>query len=91
MNPSQPSGQLPITPRTVLTNCFGPGGRYNDDVRAREAVFVRALDLAPPVLALSFHACWLHHAANELTRGDEDGPFVAIVRLFADDPGRFAP
>lgn len=35
-----------------------------------------------PMLELSFHACWLGHAANELRRG-RAGPFVEIVREVA--------
>jgi hypothetical protein len=58
----------------------------------------RALIEAPAALAsrcalsgnqarLAFHACWLRHAANELDRGDGDGPFLAVVRAVARHPG----
>ena len=32
---------------------------------------------------LAFHACWLHHAANELARGDSHGRFLAVVHAVA--------
>ena len=38
-----------------------------------------ALELDPDVASLSFHACWLGHAADERRRG-LDGPFRAILR-----------
>ena len=40
----------------------------------------RALRLTPDQELLGFHACWLHHAANELERGTADGPFTAVLR-----------
>jgi hypothetical protein len=40
----------------------------------------RALGLMRDQELLSFHACWLHHAGNELERGTTDGPFTAVLR-----------
>ena len=43
----------------------------------------RGLGLAEDESLLSFHACWLHHAGNELDRGARDGPFRAVVEAVA--------
>ena len=74
----------------AFADCFAAGGRHAEAVRARRSSFERALGVTPGVLALSFHACWLHHAGNELERGATDGPFVPIVRQLAAAPERFA-
>ncbi|HVF79930.1 MAG TPA: hypothetical protein VNA28_16680, partial [Solirubrobacteraceae bacterium] len=47
------------------------------DERARE------LALTADEALLAFHACWLHHACNELDRGQRDGPFLAVVQAVA--------
>ena len=60
-------------------------------VREHQQRFEQALAVDPPVAELAFHACWLHHAANELARGETNGSFLAIVRLLAADPERFRP
>jgi hypothetical protein len=74
----------------AFADCFAAGGRHAGTVRAHRSSFERALGVTPGALAVAFHACWLHHAANELERG-EAGPFVEIVRQLAADPERFAP
>lgn len=43
----------------------------------------RELGLTDDEALLSFHACWLHHAGNELDRGDGDGRFRAVVAAVA--------
>ena len=74
----------------AFADCFSAAGRHAATVRASRLPFERALGIAPEAVRLAFHACWLHHAANELEqRGDADGPFVAIVRQLAADPERF--
>ena len=47
--------------------------------------------LHPAALSLAFHACWLHHAANDVRRGVADRPFVAIAAAVAADPERYDP
>lgn len=47
------------------------------DERARE------LALTADEALLSFHACWLHHAGNELDRGQHGDAFHAVVRTVA--------
>ena len=39
-----------------------------------------ALRLNADETVLAFHACWLGHADNELSRGLEHRPFTATVR-----------
>ena len=47
------------------------------------AELASALSLLPDEASLAFHACWLHHAANEIARGERDGRFLAVVRRVA--------
>ena len=74
----------------AFADCFSVGGRHAEAVRARRSSFERALGVTPGLGAVVFHACWLHHAANEVARGEADGPFLAIVRQLAANPDRFA-
>ena len=50
-----------------------------------------ALELDEVVQRLCFHACWLHHAANESGRstGSRRGPFVTILETIARAPERY--
>jgi hypothetical protein len=72
--------------------CFSPEGRAAAAVAALRRQLAGSLDLPRLVQEVCFHACWLHHAANEAARsaGSADGPFVAIVKTIAADPDRFA-
>ncbi|MEY2513499.1 MAG: hypothetical protein QOJ89_857 [bacterium] len=42
------------------------------------------LGLSADEQLLAFHACWLHHAGNELDRGIRGGAFDAVVRSVAE-------
>jgi hypothetical protein len=44
----------------------------------------RTLALTDDQALAAFHACWLGHAANEVSRSELGGPFLAIVRALAD-------
>jgi hypothetical protein len=44
------------------------------------AAIAAALSLSSDQSLLGFHACWLAHAADEVGRGQSDGPFLAVVR-----------
>ncbi len=46
-----------------------------------------ALDLSPELAELCFHACWLHHAANEAAAGSATRPFGEVVRWLAQRAG----
>lgn len=66
----------------VLESCFVAGGAHERFIREllmRLRRFVRAPD---DMVELCFHACWLHHAANERRRGDpsDPRPFFKIVQ-----------
>ncbi|CAA9524899.1 MAG: hypothetical protein AVDCRST_MAG79-441 [uncultured Thermoleophilia bacterium] len=66
--------------------CFDrPGGRADHVGRlsVRVAVAARA---TPAVMLLAFHACWLHHAANEERDAGAGGdrPFLGILQWIAD-------
>ena len=42
-------------------------------------------------LSVAFHACWLHHAANDVLRDVPGRLFVAIAAAVAADPARYDP
>jgi hypothetical protein len=71
----------------AFASVFGPGGA--DAALARSVV--APLTLGPRALSLSFHACWLHHAANDVRRDVPGRPFVAIAAAVAADPERLDP
>jgi hypothetical protein len=75
----------------AFRSCFAGGGRW-ELPRRREPQLTQALDISPAVRELCFHACWLHHAANEL-RGGAGGPapFARIVELVAAETSATAP
>jgi len=65
--------------------CFA-GGAHSAIVRTHELSLRDALSVSKPVRDLCFHACWLHHAANEFrSRAAGPRPFTAIVELVAAD------
>lgn len=63
--------------------CFSPTGEHRALVERFEWELARILRLDDDVRALCFHACWLHHAANQLRFGDREGHFVQIVQRLA--------
>jgi hypothetical protein len=58
----------------------GPDGARPGTPSRLLAQAARALGLTRDQELLSFHACWLHHAGNEVDRGTTDGPFTAVLR-----------
>jgi Phosphotransferase enzyme family len=73
--------------------CFGPGGEHADRVRDAQASLASSVDVAPEIVELSFHACWLGHAANELGKvgASDPAPFREIVQWLAQrEAGRQA-
>jgi Phosphotransferase enzyme family len=64
--------------------CFAPGGAHSAAVASFEARMRSAVSVPPRLESLAFHACWLHHAANERERKkDEPGsprPFLKILQ-----------
>jgi hypothetical protein len=47
--------------------------------------------MRPDALAVAFHACWLHHAANDVRREVAGQPFVAIAVAIASAPEHYDP
>jgi len=62
---------------------FAADGTPAADVADLQARLVSTLGLEPDVVELSFHVCWLRHAANEAARNDATRPFGEIVRRIA--------
>lgn len=65
--------------------CFTPGGAFAERVGRARASLEQALGLSAAAAALSVHACWLGHAADEHRSAAPDAarPFLAIVRELA--------
>ena len=61
--------------------CFSTGGESAATTASARLRLARTLGLSDDVTALCFHACWLHHAANEarVRRPGEPRPFLEIV------------
>jgi hypothetical protein len=66
-------------------SCFERGGHLAPLVAEIVGRFRETLGLTRDVTELCFHACWLHHAANEQRRTDagQERPFLEIVRWAA--------
>lgn len=65
----------------AFASCFGAAGQHFELTRRHMNAQARALDLAPETVELCLHACWIGHAANELSRDadSEPRPFAAII------------
>ncbi len=75
----------------AFNSCFAPGGAHAADVRALLRRLVTSLAVDSSLQELCFHACWLHHAANETRRVPAyPGPFMTILRTIAGDSARFS-
>jgi hypothetical protein len=69
----------------AFRSCFAPAGPRSAEVGQHVMRVSEALGLAPEIRELCFHACWLHHAANErltATYGART-PFRDIVAVLA--------
>ena len=75
----------------AFASVFGSTG---PEATLASSLFSRAAaghGMRPDVLAVAFHACWLHHAANDVRREVAGQPFVAIAAAVASDPERYDP
>jgi aminoglycoside phosphotransferase (APT) family kinase protein len=75
----------------AFTTCFAfAPGRVSllERLRSRAAT---TLGLDEIVQTVCFHACWLHHAANEVEKSTDPvrGPFVTILQTIARAPEHF--
>ena len=70
----------------AFEDCFSSGGRHVGLVGRLLRNLATAVGASADVAELSFHACWLHHAANEQrdARAETERPFAAILRQVAD-------
>jgi hypothetical protein len=69
----------------AFVDCFSEGGRHAGAVGLLNERLAQALELEPSLAELCFHACWVHHAANEQrsSRQGDPRPFLEILRWVA--------
>ena len=74
----------------AFTSCFAPDGAHAAGVKTLLRRLATSLAVDSSLQELCFHACWLHHAANETRRSPAyPGPFMTILRTIAADGARF--
>jgi hypothetical protein len=68
--------------------CFGEGGRYAGLVAGMQRRLTSTAAMSAELKGLAFHACWLHHAANEQLKSSwqRPSPFLSIVQRLAARP-----
>lgn len=71
----------------AFRDCFTFAGRNAAAVKQIEGRLRGALDLSASIAEIGFHACWLHHAANEhqMSLPSAPRPFLSILRCVASD------
>jgi hypothetical protein len=68
----------------AFTGVFGDASVPSGRTAELESIVLNGLSIDRTCARLAFHACWLHHAVNELQRsGVQSGPFVRIVQSIA--------
>jgi len=69
----------------AFAGCFSPDGAYAPAVTRFLRRLRCAVEISDEVAELCFHACWLHHAANEhrLAGACAPRPFLKIVQWLA--------
>jgi hypothetical protein len=75
----------------AFSACFEVGGAERDLAARLIARAATARGTSPDVLRLSFHACWLRHAVDDLGKGAGDAPFVQIAARLSATPELFDP
>jgi aminoglycoside phosphotransferase (APT) family kinase protein len=65
--------------------CFAADGVYAPAVARLQARLAAVVNMSADMAELCFHACWLHHAANEhrSSHASEPRPFLRIVQWLA--------
>jgi hypothetical protein len=71
----------------AVRSCFEPGGARTPTVAPLCERLRVVLELSPEMAELCFHACWLHHAANEARGDSARRPFAEVVRWLAQRAG----
>jgi aminoglycoside phosphotransferase len=75
----------------AMASCFASDGVHASVVGMLLRRLAAALSIDRTVQEFCFHACWLHHSANETRRSPAyPGPFMAILRMIAADDRRFS-
>jgi hypothetical protein len=77
----------------AFASCYAPdGGVQASFVAGLRRRLAERLGVVDAVQEICFHACWLHHAANEAARSTpaHARPFVTILQTIASDPGRYS-
>ena len=75
----------------AMASCFASDGVHASVVGTLLRRLAAALSIDRTVQEICFHACWLHHSANETRRSPAyPGPFMAILRMIAAEEGRFS-
>jgi hypothetical protein len=71
---------------SAARDCFGAGGRHATTVGRFQNAVARAVGASPELVEVSFHACWLGHAANELRSAgpSDEAPFREIVQWLVE-------
>jgi len=71
----------------AFRDCFTSAGKNAATIDHLEARLHCALGVSLSIAELGFHACWLHHAANEDRMGSPSTsrPFLSILRCIAGD------
>lgn len=79
------SAQGYIDRQKAFEECFARNGAYANAVRALLRRVRVAVEIPDEIAELCFHACWLHHAANEHRSGGSSAPrpFLNIVQSLA--------
>jgi hypothetical protein len=67
--------------------CSTANGIHAQTTRRLHLRLRRALNISSDVATLCFHACWLHHAANELRAAEASDarPFLEIMQWLASN------
>jgi hypothetical protein len=68
--------------------CFGGTGRSAELIAGIQRRLMSTAAMSAELAQLAFHACWLHHAANEQLDGSPEAPppFLSIVQRLAAGP-----
>jgi hypothetical protein len=79
--------------RRSVEQCFGSTGQHRALVASLEKRLRTSLGLSEAAAALSFDACWIQHAANDVARHGSDAsrPFLKIIEGRANHLGSGAP
>lgn len=77
-----------MTREEAFATCFMRDTREAQAIRRSVERIREASGLAPDLVPLCFHACWLHHATNEagIARPGHRRSFLAILQSLAADP-----